>query len=62
MRRCFTMVSVSIWNKYSLLILQIDLIPFKYFVDLQHSHFSKVYTYGHCAANNHFYFTFRRYL
>ncbi|KAJ6522066.1 hypothetical protein B0H19DRAFT_1386735 [Mycena capillaripes] len=42
-----------------------DLIPFKYFVDLQHSHFSKVYTYAYCcddfeAANNHFYFTFRR--
>ncbi|KAJ6555792.1 hypothetical protein B0H19DRAFT_1376833 [Mycena capillaripes] len=44
-----------------------DLIPFKHFVDLQPSHFSKVYTYTYCcndfeAANNHFYFTFRRYL
>ncbi|KAJ6555862.1 hypothetical protein B0H19DRAFT_137156 [Mycena capillaripes] len=44
-----------------------DLIPFKHFVDLQPSHFSKVYTYTYCcndfeAANNHFYFTFRQHL
>ncbi|KAJ6522065.1 hypothetical protein B0H19DRAFT_1386734 [Mycena capillaripes] len=42
-----------------------DLIPFKHFVNLQHSHFSKVYTYAYCcddfkAANNYFSFTFRR--
>ncbi|KAJ6555758.1 hypothetical protein B0H19DRAFT_135973 [Mycena capillaripes] len=42
-----------------------DMIPLKHFVNLQDSHFSKVYTYAYCcddfeAASNQFYFTFRR--
>ncbi|KAJ6555883.1 hypothetical protein B0H19DRAFT_137375 [Mycena capillaripes] len=28
-----------------------DLIPFQHFLDLQHSHFSKVYTYVHCSQD-----------
>ncbi|KAJ6555891.1 hypothetical protein B0H19DRAFT_137441 [Mycena capillaripes] len=42
-----------------------DLIPFKHFVNLQDSHFSKVYTYAYCcddfrAAKDYLYFTFRQ--